>query len=242
MDSLFSFILYFIIAILLGVQYFVSHKLFSHKKQFNDERERFLQEKLSVEREHSEKIEVLLQNSQKDIELIQNDAIGLVKEAGAKLQEAEAGLEESNSQIQQMYQYIDSLIEIINELSESYESLKDYSFEVHERLVEFNLSLMNMLRGGFLEDNEEVRELVNQIRKFLQDSQDIQDRYVDLFLEEEDESVSLDEDIELSMEEFFDEDYEADEQEETEKIPPAEDTMIEPNFKIKRNYQSDKYE
>jgi len=235
-------VLYFVIATLLGMNIFVFRKNLKDKQQYNQDRESFLLERASVEKEHADNINQLLERSASDIANIKQEAINAVTEAGNKLQQAETEMSEANEQIQQMYQYVDSLVETIDALSETYEDLKDYSFEVHERLVEFNLFLINKLRGGFLEDNEEVRELVNQIRTFLRDSQDIQDRHGDLFLKEEDDVESIDEDIEESMEEFFD-DEEFDEQEFLESAEQEKSAFaIEPNFRIKRNYESDKYE
>lgn len=239
-------ILYLVVVTLLGTNMFLFRKNLKDKQRHNQDYERFLSDKTSIESDHANRIAQLLEQSRNDISNIKQETIDVMTEANGRLRKAEDEISDANEQIQQMYQYIDSLVETIYGLSETYDDLKDYSFEIHERLVEFNLFLINKLRGGFLQDNEEVRELVNQIRTFLRDSQDIQDRHGDLFLKDDDNIESIDEeisnDIEGNMEEFFDEGdggvgYEPFPEEFPEDTILKNNTLsTEPNFRIKRSY------
>jgi methyl-accepting chemotaxis protein len=238
---MFSNVLFIIIAALLTLIVFLWRKIIN-----NDEFSQM--EKLRRE----EKIASLqIEKSNLDSEFQQKNQYWLdtTEKMNSMLSIADHEIQDREEQIQQMYKHIDYLVETVDQLSNIYEELKNYSFEIYERAVELNLFLINKLRGGFLEDNEEVREFTNQIRTFLQDSQEIQDRYGDIFLQEESENVEEedDDDVDISMEDFFEDDD--DDENEDDNYLEGEDENVEGvdflsdvKFKIKRNYVPDKYE
>ena len=106
-------------------------------------------------------------------------------------------------QIQSMYEDNDELLVVIDKLSDNFEELKNYSFEVYNSSREMYMFLLEKLKKGFLEDNEDVHELANQIKTFILQGQTIQEKYDNLFLEEEGIIVETDYNTQNKTIDFF---------------------------------------
>lgn len=123
--------------------------------------------------------------------------------------------DEAYEQIQKMYKESDELLVIIDSLTVKFEDLKEYSYEVYNASREMYLFLLEKLKHGFLEDNEDVHDLANRMKTFIIQGQSVQEKYGSLFLVEdegeESEDVEIlendeleDDGIDIDVDEFLD--------------------------------------